>query len=82
MRDYDAVFKACEGVDCVFHVAACGMSGLEQASTIFITFSFVILVKAKICLHVAKNVIILYLCQTEVSYKGQIIHTGTKGGIP
>lgn len=34
MRDYDAVFKACEGVDCVFHVAACGMSGLEQASTV------------------------------------------------
>ncbi|XP_074914511.1 putative short-chain dehydrogenase/reductase family 42E member 2 isoform X3 [Buteo buteo] len=30
VRDYDAVFKACEGVDCVFHVAACGMSGLEQ----------------------------------------------------
>ncbi|KAM7007302.1 putative short-chain dehydrogenase/reductase family 42E member 2 [Passerculus sandwichensis] len=30
VRDYEAVFKACEGVDCVFHVAACGMSGLEQ----------------------------------------------------
>lgn len=74
MRDYDAVFTACEGVDCVFHVAACGMSGLEQASTIFLTFSFITLVKAKICLHVAKNVII-YLCQTKVSHKGQIIPT-------
>ncbi|XP_025972013.1 putative short-chain dehydrogenase/reductase family 42E member 2 isoform X3 [Dromaius novaehollandiae] len=30
VRDYDALFKACEGADCVFHVAACGMSGLEQ----------------------------------------------------
>ncbi|XP_071617295.1 putative short-chain dehydrogenase/reductase family 42E member 2 isoform X1 [Heliangelus exortis] len=30
VRDYDALFKACEEVDCVFHVAACGMSGLEQ----------------------------------------------------
>lgn len=40
MRDYDAVFKACEGADCIFHVAACGMSGLEQASTIFLTFSY------------------------------------------
>eukprot|EP00075_Anas_platyrhynchos_P035993 XP_027325246.1 putative short-chain dehydrogenase/reductase family 42E member 2 [Anas platyrhynchos] len=30
VRDYDAVFKACEGADCIFHVAACGMSGLEQ----------------------------------------------------
>lgn len=47
MRDYEAVFKACEGVDCVFHVAACGMSGLEQASTIFLKFSFVIFEKEK-----------------------------------
>ncbi|NXJ13829.1 D42E1 reductase, partial [Odontophorus gujanensis] len=30
VRDYEAVLKACEGADCVFHVAACGMSGLEQ----------------------------------------------------
>lgn len=51
VRDYEAVLKACEGADCVFHVAACGMSGLEQASTIFLTFSFFILVKEKICLH-------------------------------
>ncbi|XP_075755578.1 putative short-chain dehydrogenase/reductase family 42E member 2 [Pelodiscus sinensis] len=30
VRDYNAVFKACRGVDCVFHVASHGMSGLEQ----------------------------------------------------
>uniref|UniRef100_A0A7M4EDL7 3-beta hydroxysteroid dehydrogenase/isomerase domain-containing protein n=1 Tax=Crocodylus porosus TaxID=8502 RepID=A0A7M4EDL7_CROPO len=30
VRDYEAVFKACEGVDCVFHSASFGMSGLEQ----------------------------------------------------
>lgn len=48
MRDYEAVFKACEGVDCVFHVAACGMSGLEQASTILLKFSLVTLRKKKI----------------------------------
>ncbi|XP_054850995.1 putative short-chain dehydrogenase/reductase family 42E member 2 [Eublepharis macularius] len=30
VRDYDAVFKACEGVDCVFHVASYGISGFEQ----------------------------------------------------
>ncbi|XP_039346965.1 putative short-chain dehydrogenase/reductase family 42E member 2 isoform X2 [Mauremys reevesii] len=30
VRDCKAVFKACEGVDCVFHVASYGMSGLEQ----------------------------------------------------
>lgn len=63
MRDYEAVFKACEGVDCVFHVAACGMSGLEQASTIFLQFSLVIFEKEKHCLHVTKNVILQYLCQ-------------------
>lgn len=51
MRDYEAVLKACEGADCVFHVAACGMSGLEQASTIFLPFSPSILVKEKIYLH-------------------------------
>lgn len=52
MRDYEAVFEACEGVDCVFHVAACGMSGLEQASTIFLKSSLVIFEKEKNCLHV------------------------------
>lgn len=32
VRDYDAVFAACEGADCVFHVASYGMSGREQVS--------------------------------------------------
>uniref|UniRef100_A0A8C3CV13 Short chain dehydrogenase/reductase family 42E, member 2 n=1 Tax=Cairina moschata TaxID=8855 RepID=A0A8C3CV13_CAIMO len=30
VRDYDALFAACEGADCVFHVASYGMSGREQ----------------------------------------------------
>ncbi|XP_020655249.3 putative short-chain dehydrogenase/reductase family 42E member 2 [Pogona vitticeps] len=30
VRDHDAVFKACEGVDCVFHAASYGMCGSEQ----------------------------------------------------
>ncbi|NXW00730.1 D42E1 reductase, partial [Fregetta grallaria] len=30
VRDYDAIFAACEGADCVFHVASYGMSGREQ----------------------------------------------------
>ncbi|XP_048351435.1 putative short-chain dehydrogenase/reductase family 42E member 2 [Sphaerodactylus townsendi] len=30
VQDYEAVFEACEGVDCVFHVASYGMSGMEQ----------------------------------------------------
>nr|XP_015215883.1 PREDICTED: putative short-chain dehydrogenase/reductase family 42E member 2 isoform X2 [Lepisosteus oculatus] len=30
IRDYDALYKACEGVDCVFHTASYGMSGPEQ----------------------------------------------------
>lgn len=32
IRDYDAILAACEGADCVFHVASYGMSGLEQVS--------------------------------------------------
>jgi len=32
VRDYDAIFAACEGADCVFHVASYGMSGREQVS--------------------------------------------------
>ncbi|KAI6076451.1 putative short-chain dehydrogenase/reductase family 42E member 2 [Aix galericulata] len=80
VRDYDAVFKACEGADCVFHVAACGMSGLEQASTIFLTFSLFILVRAEICLHTGlKSVVKGFLCETEVGYKGQVIHAGNEG---
>ncbi|XP_067407588.1 putative short-chain dehydrogenase/reductase family 42E member 2 [Emydura macquarii macquarii] len=30
VRDYDALFAACEGADCLFHAASYGMSGLEQ----------------------------------------------------
>ncbi|XP_075035805.1 putative short-chain dehydrogenase/reductase family 42E member 2 [Mixophyes fleayi] len=30
IRDYDSLYKACEGVDCVFHVASFGMSGYQQ----------------------------------------------------
>ncbi|XP_025062804.1 putative short-chain dehydrogenase/reductase family 42E member 2 [Alligator sinensis] len=30
VRNYDALFAACEGADCVFHIASYGMSGLEQ----------------------------------------------------
>ncbi|KAI1233774.1 hypothetical protein IHE44_0004221 [Lamprotornis superbus] len=30
IRDYSAILAACEGADCVFHVASYGMSGTEQ----------------------------------------------------
>lgn len=30
VRDEDALLRACEGVDCVFHVASYGMSGAEK----------------------------------------------------
>ncbi|XP_077172205.1 putative short-chain dehydrogenase/reductase family 42E member 2 isoform X2 [Paroedura picta] len=33
VRDYEAVFKACEGVDCVFHVASYGISGSERVQS-------------------------------------------------
>lgn len=32
IRDYSAILAACEGADCVFHVASYGMSGTEQVS--------------------------------------------------
>lgn len=83
MRDYEAVLKACEGADCVFHVAACGMSGLEQASTIFLTFSPFILVKERsVCIQKSENMVKWYLGETEIDYEGQVIHVGNKGGVP
>ncbi|XP_012681088.2 putative short-chain dehydrogenase/reductase family 42E member 2 [Clupea harengus] len=30
IRDYESLYKVCEGVDCIFHTAAYGMSGPEQ----------------------------------------------------
>ncbi|KAM4598293.1 putative short-chain dehydrogenase/reductase family 42E member 2 [Polymixia lowei] len=30
IRDYDSLYKMCEGVDCIFHTASYGMSGPEQ----------------------------------------------------
>lgn len=33
IRDYDSLYKICEGVDCIFHTASYGMSGPEQVSS-------------------------------------------------
>uniref|UniRef100_A0A663N9A5 Short chain dehydrogenase/reductase family 42E, member 2 n=1 Tax=Athene cunicularia TaxID=194338 RepID=A0A663N9A5_ATHCN len=41
VRDYDAISAACEGADCVFHVASYGMSGREQVSPNHFVFSCV-----------------------------------------
>ncbi|XP_043945572.1 putative short-chain dehydrogenase/reductase family 42E member 2 [Protopterus annectens] len=30
IRDYDTLYNACEGVDCIFHAASYGLSGPEQ----------------------------------------------------
>lgn len=45
IRDYNSLYDACEGVDCVFHAASFGMSGYQQVgesycSSLTIVFLF------------------------------------------
>ncbi|NXN74517.1 D42E1 reductase, partial [Himantopus himantopus] len=81
VRDYDAVFKACEGVDCVFHVAACGMSGLEQANQI----ESVNVGGTKIVIDVCKQRNIprlIYTSTVNVVFGGNPIEEGDEETVP
>ncbi|NWW90716.1 D42E1 reductase, partial [Rhynochetos jubatus] len=86
VRDYDAVFKACEGVDCVFHVAACGMSGLEQAiHTLFLTLCFCLkpflLSTTAVCKQ--RNVPrLIYTSTVNVVFGGNPIEEGDEETVP
>ncbi|NXG34883.1 D42E1 reductase, partial [Dromaius novaehollandiae] len=83
VRDYDALFKACEGADCVFHVAACGMSGLEQASTIFLTFVLKQFILCTIVVCKQRSIPrLIYTSTVNVVFGGNPIEEGDEETVP
>ncbi|NWZ18627.1 D42E1 reductase, partial [Asarcornis scutulata] len=86
VRDYDAVFKACEGADCVFHVAACGMSGLEQAIhmlflTLYFCYKQYILYAIVVCKQ--RNIPrLIYTSTVNVVFGGNTIEEGDEETVP
>ncbi|NXX37833.1 D42E1 reductase, partial [Tricholaema leucomelas] len=85
VRDYDAVFKACEGVDCVFHVAACGMSGLEQATVhvLFLTLVLKLFVVHTLSVCKQRNIPrLIYTSTVNVVFGGNPIEEGDEETVP
>uniref|UniRef100_A0A674JHV0 Short chain dehydrogenase/reductase family 42E, member 2 n=1 Tax=Terrapene triunguis TaxID=2587831 RepID=A0A674JHV0_9SAUR len=82
VRDCKAVFKACGGVDCVFHVASYGMSGLEHVSSFLIVF---LSGTFKIVIDVCKQRNIprlIYTSTVNVVFGGNPIEEGDEETVP
>uniref|UniRef100_UPI00398E9F9C putative short-chain dehydrogenase/reductase family 42E member 2 n=1 Tax=Pristiophorus japonicus TaxID=55135 RepID=UPI00398E9F9C len=83
IRDYDALYKACEGVDCVYHAASYGMSGTEQLQKEQIESVNVGGTRQVIdvCLH--RNIpSLIYTSTVNVVFGGQQIDQGDEETVP
>ncbi|XP_060696950.1 putative short-chain dehydrogenase/reductase family 42E member 2 [Hemiscyllium ocellatum] len=83
IRDYDALYRACEGVDCVYHAASYGMSGTEQLhkeqiESVNIGGTRKVI---DVCLH--RNIpCLIYTSTVNVVFGGQQIHQGDEDTVP
>ncbi|XP_067859172.1 putative short-chain dehydrogenase/reductase family 42E member 2 [Heptranchias perlo] len=83
IRDYDTLYNACEGVDCVYHAASYGMSGTEQLQKEQIESVNVDGTKQVIdvCLH--RNIpSLIYTSTVNVVFGGQHIDQGDEETVP
>uniref|UniRef100_A0A4W3HDK1 Short chain dehydrogenase/reductase family 42E, member 2 n=1 Tax=Callorhinchus milii TaxID=7868 RepID=A0A4W3HDK1_CALMI len=83
IRDYDALYKACEGVDCIFHAASYGMSGTEQLQKEQIESVNVGGTKCviEVCIH--RNIPrLIYTSTVNVVFGGQQIVQGDEETVP
>ncbi|XP_060116539.1 putative short-chain dehydrogenase/reductase family 42E member 2 [Heteronotia binoei] len=84
VRDYETVFKACEGVDCVFHVASYGMSGSEQLQSKELIESINVggtKTVIKVCLQ--RNISrLIYTSSVNVVFGGNPIEEGDEETVP
>ncbi|XP_044159458.1 putative short-chain dehydrogenase/reductase family 42E member 2 isoform X1 [Bufo gargarizans] len=79
IRDYDALYDICEGVDCVFHAASFGMSGYQQLQTKQIESINVggTQVVIDVCIH--RNIPrLVYTSTVNVVFGGNSIEDGTE----
>nr|DBA20245.1 TPA: hypothetical protein GDO54_015957 [Pyxicephalus adspersus] len=77
IRNYDSLYKACEGVDCVFHAASFGMSGYQQLQRTKIESINIGGTQMVIDVCVARNIPrIVYTSTVNVVFGGNYIEEG------
>lgn len=77
IRDYDSLYDACEGVDCVFHAASFGMSGYQQLQKKLIESINIggTQVVIDVCIH--RNIPrLIYTSSVNVVFGGDYIEEG------
>ncbi|NXU53486.1 D42E1 reductase, partial [Turnix velox] len=81
VRDYDAIVAACEGADCVFHVASYGMSGREQVSPNSLVSTKLTLFTAAACkqMNITR---LIYTSTVNVVFGGLPIEDGDEETVP
>uniref|UniRef100_A0A8C5R0S1 Short chain dehydrogenase/reductase family 42E, member 2 n=1 Tax=Leptobrachium leishanense TaxID=445787 RepID=A0A8C5R0S1_9ANUR len=83
IRDYDSLYKACEGVDCVFHVASIGMSGPQQFHKQWIESINIGGTKVIIDVCIQRNISrLIYTSTVNVSFAGNLIEDGDEESAP
>ncbi|KAJ6659712.1 hypothetical protein lerEdw1_018426 [Lerista edwardsae] len=83
VRHYNDLYSVCEGVDCVFHVAAFGMTGTEQLKTKEIRS--INIEGTRIVIEVCKQQNIprlIYTSSINVVFAGQAIEDGDEDSVP
>ncbi|XP_020655248.3 putative short-chain dehydrogenase/reductase family 42E member 2 [Pogona vitticeps] len=83
VRDFEKLYEACEGADCVIHTAAYGMTGIEQVRTKEIRSTNV--GGTGVVLEVCKQRSIprlIYTSSVNVVFAGQTIIDGDEATVP
>ncbi|XP_077305124.1 putative short-chain dehydrogenase/reductase family 42E member 2 [Lithobates pipiens] len=83
IRNYDSLYKACEGVDCVFHAASFGMSGYQQLQKRKIESINIGGTQVVIDVCIARNIPrLIYTSTVNVVFGGNYIEEGDEETTP
>ncbi|XP_063788469.1 putative short-chain dehydrogenase/reductase family 42E member 2 [Pseudophryne corroboree] len=83
IRDYDSLYSACEGVDCIFHVASFGMSGYQQLQKKLIESINVGGTQVVVDVCIQRNIPrLIYTSTVNVVFGGNCIEDGDEETIP
>ncbi|XP_074058011.1 putative short-chain dehydrogenase/reductase family 42E member 2 [Macrotis lagotis] len=83
IRDREALYRACEGVDCVFHVASYGMSGAEKLHKEQIESVNIGGTKMVIDVCIKRQIPrLIYTSTVNVAFGGKPIEQGNEDSVP
>ncbi|XP_036604805.1 putative short-chain dehydrogenase/reductase family 42E member 2 [Trichosurus vulpecula] len=83
IRDGEALYRACEGVDCVFHVASYGMSGAEKLHKEQIESVNIGGTKIVIDVCIKRQIPrLIYTSTVNVAFGGKPIKQGNEDSVP